>query len=194
MLSRLQDPDGGRVRMDGVDLRDLEIEGLRRRIAVVPQDVFLFPGSILENVRLFDEEISEQRVLDALDAVQALDFVGALECGVHATLEERGATLSRGEQQLLSFARALAADPDLLLLDEATASIDTENEQRIQAALDRLLADRTCVVVAHRLSTVRDADRILVMEDGRIVEEGSHDELMGLGGRYARMVNTVGSG
>jgi ABC-type multidrug transport system fused ATPase/permease subunit len=188
MLSRLQDPDAGCVRLDGVDLRQLSLEGLRRRIAVVQQDVFLFQGTILDNVRLFDESISEQRVADALATLGAQDFVMARAGGLHAAVEERGATFSQGERQLLSFARALAVDPDVLVLDEATASIDTHSEQRIQRALATLLHDRTCLVVAHRLSTVRGADQILVMRDGRIVERGDHATLLAAGGLYAAML------
>ena len=188
MLSRMQDPDEGRILMDGVDLRELDLTELRRRIAVVPQDVFLFAGTILDNVRLFDEEIPESRVRDALETVGALEFVLAREGGLHAPVEERGATFSQGEKQLLSFARALAHDPDILILDEATASIDTASEVRIQDALRHLTLERTCVVVAHRLSTVRDADRILVMRAGEIVEHGTHDELLAAHGLYAEML------
>lgn len=191
MLSRLQDPDVGRVLLDGEDLRNLTVESLRSRIAVVPQNVFLFTGSVLENVRLFDESISEKQVLDALDTVGALEFVQRLPDGIHSEVQERGATFSQGEKQLLSFARALAAGPDILILDEATASIDSESEARIQKALQLVLRDRTCLVVAHRLSTVRNADQILVMEHGRIVEQGNHQELVQQNGRYAGMVGQL---
>ncbi|MEE9126849.1 MAG: ABC transporter ATP-binding protein, partial [Planctomycetota bacterium] len=191
MLSRLQDPDAGRVLLDGEDLRDLAIESLRRRIAVVPQDVFLFTGSILENVRLFDESIPEARVAEALSMVGAMEFVERLPDGIHSDVQERGATFSQGEKQLLSFARALATEPDVLILDEATASIDSESEARIQKALKLVLRGRTCLVVAHRLSTVRDADQILVMADGRIVERGGHQDLLVQEGAYAKMVQQV---
>jgi ATP-binding cassette subfamily B protein len=143
---------------------------------------------------LFDETIPESRVLEALDTVGALPFVESREGGRHAKVEERGATYSQGEKQLLSFARALATDPDVLILDEATASIDTEAEIRIQRALRRLLRDRTCVVVAHRLSTVRDANEILVLRDGRIVERGTHEQLLGAGGLYRDMHNRAAAG
>ncbi len=191
MLSRLQDPDVGRVLLDGEDLRSLTVESLRGRIAVVPQNVFLFTGTVLDNVRLFDESISEKRVLDALETVGALEFVQRLPNGIHSEVQERGATFSQGEKQLLSFARALAAEPDVLILDEATASIDSESEAKIQKALTRVLRDRTCLVVAHRLSTVRNADQILVMEHGRIVERGDHQELVQQNGRYAGMVGQL---
>lgn len=191
LLSRLQDPDTGRVLLDGEDLRDLKVESLRGRIAVVPQNVFLFTGSVLENVRLFDEWISERQVLDALATVGALEFVERLPDGIHSEVQERGATFSQGEKQLLSFARALAAAPDVLILDEATASIDSESEAKIQKALRLVLRDRTCLVVAHRLSTVRHAEQILVMEHGRIVEQGNHQQLVQLDGRYADMVGQL---
>jgi ATP-binding cassette subfamily B protein len=189
MLSRLQDPDSGRVSINGVDLRELDIARLRQRIAVVPQDVYLFAGTILENVRLFDESISEEQVAEALAAVGAREFVEEKLGGLDAEVKERGTTFSQGEKQLLSFARALATGPDVLVLDEATASVDTESELRIQRALRELLRDRTCVVVAHRLSTVRDADEILVMRDGEIVERGTHDSLLAANGLYRDMHN-----
>jgi ATP-binding cassette subfamily B protein len=188
LLSRLMDPQRGRVLLDGHDLRALDAQSLRRRVAVVPQDVFLFTGSVLDNVRLFDDTISEERVSKALGTVGAWDFVQRLNGGLHAKVEERGATLSQGERQLLSFARALAFDPDVLVLDEATASIDSESEARIQKALQVVLRGRTSLIVAHRLSTVRDADRILVLQKGRIVEQGEHRELLGRNGLYAKMV------
>jgi ATP-binding cassette, subfamily B, multidrug efflux pump len=194
MLSRLQDPDAGSASINGVDLRELDIAELRQRIAVVPQDVYLFAGTILENVRLFDDSITEARVREALETVGAWDFVAQRPDGLHAKVEERGATFSQGEKQLLSFARALATLPDVLILDEATASIDTESELRIQSALRRLLSDRTCVVVAHRLSTVRDADEILVMRHGAIVERGTHDALLAANGLYREMHNRAATG
>jgi ATP-binding cassette subfamily B protein len=153
----------------------------------VPQDVFLFTGTVLDNVRLFDTEIPEERVTTALETIGALEFVESLDGGLHAQVEERGATFSQGERQLLAFARALVAEPDLLVLDEATANIDNESEAIIQRGLNRLLRGRTALVVAHRLATVRDADRILVVQGGRIVESGRHRDLMELDGLYARM-------
>ncbi|MEM7201232.1 MAG: ABC transporter ATP-binding protein [Planctomycetota bacterium] len=188
LVSRLYDPSAGRVLLDGEPLPSLDLDGLRRRIAVVPQDVFLFTGTILDNVRLFDDAIDEARVQRALELVGARDFVQALPGGLHAPVEERGATLSHGQRQLLSFARAIAVEPDLLVLDEATANIDSESEALIQDGMRRILAGRTSLVVAHRLSTVRDADQILVVHDGRIAERGSHRELLALEGIYARMV------
>ncbi|MCC6673161.1 MAG: ABC transporter ATP-binding protein [Planctomycetes bacterium] len=192
LLSRLRDPDSGRVLLDGVDLRDLDLTALRRRIAVVQQDVFLFTGTVLDNVRLFDPAIPEAKAEAALRAVGAWEFVQRLPDGLHAKVEERGATFSQGERQLLSFARAIAHDPDVLILDEATANIDTASEARIQEGLRVLLQGRTSLVVAHRLSTVQRADRIVVLQRGRIVEDGDHASLLARGGLYARMLHRVG--
>ena len=191
LLSRLADPTAGEVLLDGVLLGDLTLASLRRRIAVVPQDVFLFTGSVLDNVRLFDPEITQARVEEALRTVGAWEFVSRLEGGVLAEVQERGGTFSQGERQLLALARALAHDPDVLVLDEATANIDTRSEARIQEALAVVLKGRTAIVVAHRLSTVRDADQILVLAQGQIVERGSHDELVAKHGFYARMLQRI---
>lgn len=188
LVSRLREVQSGRVLVDDVDVRQWDVEALRRRIAVVAQDLFLFTGSVLDNVRLFDPHIDEARVWQALEVVGAADFVRKLPGGLAAQVEERGATFSQGERQLLSFARALVTDPDLLVLDEATASIDSKNEQRLQAALAVALRGRTALVVAHRLSTVRDADSILVLDHGRIVEQGDHRQLLQQGGVYAHML------
>jgi ATP-binding cassette subfamily B protein len=190
LVSRLQDPLSGRILLDGTDLRDLDVTSVRRRVGVVTQDVFLFTGTILDNIRLFDTAIGEEKVWHNLELVGAADFVRRLPAGLLAQVEERGSTFSQGERQLLSFARALVAEPDLLVLDEATAAIDSESEERLQRALDRAIAEHTALVVAHRLSTVRDADLILVMDRGRIVERGRHRELVSLGGIYARMVQS----
>lgn len=187
LVSRLREVGSGRVLVDDVDVRDHDISRLRRRIAFVAQDLFLFTGTVLENIRLFDPKIAEARVWRALETVGAAEFVRALPDGLQAKVAERGATFSQGERQLLSFARALVVDPDVLVLDEATASIDSESEERLQRALKTALRDRTALVVAHRLSTVRDAHQILVLDEGKISESGTHDELVRLGGHYASM-------
>jgi ABC-type multidrug transport system fused ATPase/permease subunit len=187
LVARLRDVGGGSVRVDGVDVRELDLSQLRRRIAFVAQDLFLFTGTVRDNVRLFDPKVDDTRVWHALATVGADDFVRALPGGLDAEVAERGATFSQGERQLLAVARALVIEPDVLVLDEATASIDSESEARLQRALDRALRGRTALVVAHRLSTVRHADLILVLEHGRIVERGTHDELVRRGGHYAAM-------
>jgi ATP-binding cassette, subfamily B, multidrug efflux pump len=188
LVARLRDVRSGRVLVDGHDVRDLDLSQLRRRIAYVAQDLYLFTGSVLDNVRLFDPTIGEDRVWRALETVGAADFVRALPGGLEAPVAERGATFSQGQRQLLAFARALVVEPDLLVLDEATASIDSASEARLQNALTKALTGRTALVVAHRLSTVRNADRIVVLARGRVVEVGSHDELLRQNGAYAAML------
>ncbi|MFY9343715.1 MAG: ATP-binding cassette domain-containing protein, partial [Planctomycetota bacterium] len=193
LTSRLREVTGGAVRVDGVDIRELAPGDLRRRIAWVAQDLFLFTGTVLDNVRLFDHSIGEARVWQALETVGAADFVRALPQGLASPVEERGGTFSQGERQLLAFARALVVEPDVLVLDEATASIDSASEARLQQALEVSRRGRTALVVAHRLSTVRNADAILVLERGRIVEAGRHDELVRKGGVYAAMLAQAGA-
>ena len=187
LVARLRDVRSGSVRVDDVDVRELDLSQLRRRVAFVAQDLFLFTGTVLDNVRLFDPQVAEDRVWRALATVGAAEFVRALPDGLQARVAERGATFSQGERQLLAFARALVVEPDVLVLDEATASIDSGSEARLQRALRSALRGRTALVVAHRLSTVREADQILVLEGGRVVERGTHDELLRLDGRYASM-------
>jgi ABC-type multidrug transport system fused ATPase/permease subunit len=187
LLLRFYDVSAGSVRLDGVDVRDWDRARLRRAMGLVLQDVFLFSGTVAENIRLGAADISEERLRWAAREVGALPFIERLALGFANPVRERGAGLSVGEKQLIAFARALAFDPRVLLLDEATSSIDTETEQRIQAALGRLLRGRTSIVIAHRLSTIQRADRILVLHKGEIREQGSHRELLALGGVYARL-------
>jgi ATP-binding cassette subfamily B protein len=198
LLLRFYDVDSGAVKIDGVDVRQWELSRLRESIGLVLQDVFLFSGSLAHNLRLGADEISDERLRWALSEVRALDFVEALPGGLEAAVRERGAGLSVGQKQLVSFARALAFDPRILILDEATSSVDTETEQRIQQAVDRLLGRRsgqdgaarprrTSLVIAHRLSTIQKADRILVFHKGRLREQGTHQELMALRGIYYRL-------
>jgi ABC-type multidrug transport system fused ATPase/permease subunit len=185
LLARFYDPREGAVRIDGHDLRKVTTRSLREQLAVVPQEAFLFTGSILDNIRFGRPGASLEEVQRIARIVGVHDFVESLPEGYDTDVQEGGSALSTGQRQLISFARALLADPRVLILDEATSSVDAESEQRISRAMDVLFSGRTSVVVAHRLSTVRYADQILVIEGGRIVERGSHDELVLAGGRYS---------
>ncbi|WP_409292014.1 ABC transporter ATP-binding protein [Peribacillus sp. SCS-37] len=188
LISRFYDPTQGSVKIDGHDLRDVSISSLRRHISIVLQDTFIFSGTILENVRFGRPDASDEEVFAASKAVGAHDFIEKLPQGYDTEVQERGNILSVGERQLLSFARALLADPKILILDEATASIDTETEVKIQYALRTLLNGRTSIIIAHRLSTIRDADKIFVLKSGEVLEEGSHSELMEHRGEYFNLV------
>lgn len=197
LLCRFYDPQRGQVLLDGVDVRELELGDLRRHVGVVLQDPFVFAGTVERNIRLQDPAISDEDVRRAAELVNAHAFIDRLPRGYQQELHERGAGLSTGQKQLLAFARAVAFNPSLLLvLDEATASIDTETEALIQQALERLLEGRTAIVIAHRLSTIRRVDRILVLHKGRLVEHGSHQELIERGGIYARLhqLQSLGEG
>ena len=187
LLMRFYEPQRGRITVDGIPIERLRTEELRDRIGLVLQDIFLFSQSVEYNVKLGSEEIGADAVAAALDAVGATPFVERLPQRTAQPLGERGATLSVGERQLLSFARALAFDPAILVLDEATSSVDSEIEARIEEATDRLMRGRTSLVIAHRLSTVQGADRILVMHAGSLVEEGTHDQLLERDGLYSRL-------
>ena len=187
LLMRFYDVQRGRILLDGVDVRDWDLRSLRQNFAVVLQDVFLFSGTIESNIRLGRDDIKEERVRWAEREVQADRFIERLPGGYKAEVRERGAGLSVGQKQLISFARALAFDPAILILDEATSSIDTETEQLIQKAIERVMRDRTSLVIAHRLSTIQNADRIIVLHHGQIREQGTHQELLARRGLYWRL-------
>ena len=187
LLMRFYDIQRGRILLDGVDLRDWDLKALRENFAVVLQEVFLFSGTIEGNIRLGREDIKEERVRWAAQEVHADSFIRRLKDNYEAEVRERGAGLSVGQKQLISFARALAFDPALLILDEATSSIDTETEQLIQRAIERVMRDRTSIVVAHRLSTIQNADRIIVLHHGEIREQGTHQELLAQRGLYWKL-------
>ncbi len=187
LLARFYDPREGRITVDGVDIREVTQGSLRRQLGIVPQEGFLFAGTVRENIAFGRPDASIDDVISAARAVGAHEFVMALEDGYETNLGERGSRLSLGQRQLVAFARALLADPRILILDEATSSVDIGTERRIEQALRRLLAGRTAFIIAHRLSTIRDADLIVVLEHGVVVEQGSHDELMRRRGLYTSL-------
>lgn len=186
LLSRFYDVDSGHVRIDGRDVREFTLRQLREGIALVPQDVVIFAGTVRDNITL-GMPVEEERVLECVRAVCADRFIDRYELGLDHIMDEAGRTLSAGERQLLSFARALIFNPPILILDEATANVDTETELLIQQALERLTRGRTSVVIAHRLSTIREADQILVLRHGEVIERGRHEELLEQSGEYARL-------
>lgn len=188
LISRFYDATGGTVKVDGIPIADISLSDLRSQISVVLQDTFIFSGTIMENIRFGRPNATDEEVIKAAKAVSADAFIAELPEGYATEVEERGNMLSAGERQLISFARALLADPRILILDEATASIDTETEVKIQAALKTLLKGRTAVMIAHRLSTIRDADKIIVLDHGKKMEEGSNSELMEKRGIYYELV------
>jgi len=187
LLNRFYDVEGGRIMVDGVDVREWDLRELRRAIGLVQQDVQIFAGTILDNVRLSRAELSEAEILRALERAQALDFVQRMPARLNEDMRERGSNLSAGQRQLLSFARALAYDPRILVMDEATSSVDSETERLVQLALMELLAGRTALIVAHRLSTIEKADRIMVLSHGELRESGTHEELLARRGLYYRL-------
>lgn len=189
LLCRFYDTVKGRVLIDGIDVRDVKLDDLRSQIGIVMQDTFIFSGTIRDNIRYGRPDATDAEVEAAARSVRAHDFIANLPDGYDTEVQERGSALSMGQRQLLSFARALLADPRILILDEATASIDTETELRIQEALGTLLEGRTSFIVAHRLSTIRHADLIVVLDHGVIVEQGNHEQLMRHGGHYRGLID-----
>jgi ATP-binding cassette subfamily B protein/subfamily B ATP-binding cassette protein MsbA len=190
LLARFHDPTAGRILVDGHDLRTIRQDSLRRQMGIVPQEPFLFNGSVKENILFGRLDAGDEQVVAAAEAVGAHGFIVNLRHGYQTPVEEGGVMLSVGQRQLISFARALLADPRILILDEATSSVDTQTEQVIQRALARLLNGRTAFVIAHRLSTITSADRVMVIHDGRIVEQGRHAELLTARGMYYRLYKT----
>ncbi len=189
LLNRLYHIQKGEIKIDDVPVEDYKLDVLRSRIGVVLQDVFLFSGSVLDNITLRNAAISKEQVIEAAKMIDVHDFIMTLPGGYDYNVMERGSTLSLGQRQLLSFIRALLYNPSILILDEATSSIDTESEQLIQHAIEKMIAGRTSIVIAHRLSTIRKADKIIVMDRGELKEAGTHSELLSKGGFYAKLYN-----
>jgi ATP-binding cassette, subfamily B, bacterial len=187
LLARFYDPTGGRLTIDGTDLRGVAQLSLRRQLGIVPQEGFLFAGTVADNIAFGRPDATRDEVVAAAQAVGADEFIDSLEQGYETQLGERGSRLSLGQRQLVAFARALLADPRILILDEATSSVDIGTERKIERALRRLLHGRTAFIIAHRLSTIRDADLIVVLEHGRVVEQGTHDELLAARGLYTSL-------
>jgi ATP-binding cassette subfamily B protein len=187
LVARFYDPQRGRVLVDGHDLHGMQQQALRRQLGIVPQEGFLFSGSVRENIAFGRPEASLDEIEDAAAAVGATEFIAALPDGIETEVGERGVQLSAGQRQLVAFARALLAEPRILILDEATSNVDVRTEKTIEKGLERLLAGRTAIVIAHRLSTIRRAGKIVVLDHGRIAESGTHDELIGAGGPYSRL-------
>jgi len=184
LLSRFYDIDGGAIRVDGHDIREVQRAGLRRQLGIVLQDTFLFTGSVLDNIRYGRLDATDEEVMAAAKLANADPFIRRLPEGYDTQLSERGSNLSQGQRQLLAIARAVLADPRILILDEATSSVDTRTEMHIQEALLRLMEGRTSFVIAHRLSTIRDADQVLVINNGQIIEQGHHEQLLAQQGFY----------
>lgn len=191
LLPRFYDPwAGGAIRIDGTDLRDMTLESLRRQMAIVTQDNFLFDGSIADNLRAGNPTVSDEEMIQTLEQVHLLDFVQSLPLKLNAPIGERGGLLSGGQKQRLAIARAILKNAPIVILDEATSALDNESEYLVQKAMESLMVNKTVIVIAHRLSTVRHADRILVLTEGKVIEEGTHQELLALNRMYARLYNT----
>lgn len=187
LINGLYVPQKGKILIDGKDILEYDLRKIRKQIAAVPQDVILFSGSILDNVRLFHEEYTEDQVIEALRKVYAYDIINKLSDGIYTKIIERGSTLSAGERQLIALARAVLFNAKILILDEATSNIDVETESRIELAVRELSKERTVIMIAHRLSTVKGADRIVVIHDGKVEEEGQHSELLSKRGVYYKL-------
>lgn len=194
IINRFYEFQKGEILIDGVEVRDYKLQNLRSQIATVQQDIFLFSGSIKDNITLHNKDITDEQIHHAIDVLGAWEFINSLPDGLDYDVKERGSALSVGQRQIISFIRALVYDPKILILDEATSSIDSETEELVQEAIGKLLNDRTAIVIAHRLSTIKNANQIMVMSKGEIVEMGSHDELVNLKGEYYTLLQKQDEG
>ena len=194
LISRFYNIDSGKILIDGIDINSVTIKSLRKQMGVMMQDSFIFSGTIMDNIRYGNREASDEDVIRAAKTVCAHDFIMSMENGYQTQVNERGSRLSAGQRQLISFARALLADPKILILDEATSSVDTRTELQIQEAMLELMKDKTCFVIAHRLSTIQNADCILVVKEGEVIEQGTHDELMEKRGFYRSLYDSQFAG
>ena len=193
LIPRFYDVVSGSIKLDGVDIREYQVEDLRKQISIVLQDVFLFHGTVRENILFGNPDASEEEVINAARVANAHEFISVLPEGYETMIGERGVKLSGGQRQRISIARAILKDAPILILDEATSSVDTETELLIQQALERLMIGRTTIIIAHRLSTVRNADKIVVLEGQSIVEQGSHESLIANNGLYKRLYTVQGN-
>jgi ATP-binding cassette subfamily B protein len=190
LLMRFYDVDSGEILLDGVNIKDYDRGELRRQFGMVLQDTWLFKGTIMENIRYGRADATDEEVIQAAKAARAHKFIRSLPNGYHMELNEDATNVSQGQKQLLTIARAILADNPVLILDEATSSVDTRTEERIQMAMDNLMHGRTSFIIAHRLSTIKDADHILVMDHGDIIEQGDHETLLAQGGFYSKLYNS----
>ena len=192
LLSRFYNPDNGKILIDGLDIMDLQIKSIRKQVGVMLQDSFLFSGTMMDNIRYGRLDATDEECIEAAKTVMAHEFISSFPEGYDKILTSNGGGLSQGQKQLISFARVLLSDPRILILDEATSSVDTHTEKALQQGLNHLLKGRTSFIIAHRLSTIRNADIIFFVDHGEIVERGNHEELLALNGDYAMMVNRQG--
>jgi ABC-type multidrug transport system fused ATPase/permease subunit len=188
LLLRYYEPSEGTIKFDGIDAKELDLEHLRKHLAIVPQEVMLFADTIYENIRFGKPTAAQEEITSAAQQANAWEFIQSFPEGMQTQVGDRGIQLSGGQKQRIAIARAILKNPAILILDEATSALDSASEQLVQEALDRLMVNRTAVVIAHRLSTVRKADKILVLQDGKVLEEGTHESLISLNGAYAKFV------